>query len=264
MRNIGIIGAGKMGSIILNALHTANKHKLSYYSPSPKTLSPSFVPYKSVKDTVKNNDTLFICTLPHKAREVISPHKTDLKGKMLISIAAGLSLKELKDMSGNDCKVVRTMPNTPCKVLKGVTAYSVDDSISKEENVYVRELLTTMGEAIEVEEKLIDPISGLSGSGPAYACMIIEAFADGGVRAGIPRNLAYKLACHTLLGTSSMILETKQHPGILKDEVSSPAGATIEGIFHLEQSGLRYSVMQAVLASCLKCSSFSEGNQQKK
>ena len=257
IKNIGIIGAGKMGTTILNGLKGLHQYKLSYYNPSPRNFDQTIYAYSSVEQLITNNDVLFLCTLPSQVKSVLSPYQPLFKNKMLVSVAAGLSIKEIQDTVGKECKVIRTMPNTPCKVNKGIIAYSLGENIDSSDEILTKLMLSSMGVSRKVDEKLMDPISGLSGSGPAYVCLFVEALADGGVRAGIPRDLAYELACHTLIGTASMILETKQHPGSLKDEVSSPGGATIEGIFHLEQSGLRYSVMQAVLASSTKCKSFS-------
>ncbi len=257
LKNIGIIGAGKMGTILLNSLKKSSKYTLSYYNPSKKQLDPSFFVYPTLQECIRKNDILFVCTLPSQVKNVLTPYKNDLAHKTIISMAAGISIRDLEECAGLTSKIIRTMPNTPCKIQKGVIAYTSHPSIPKDEQEECHRLLSLMGEAISVDEPLLDPISGLSGSGPAYICIIIEALADGGVRAGIPRDLAYKLACQTLIGTASMVLQTQQHPGELKDEVSSPKGATIEGIFHLEQSGIRYSIMNAVLASCLKCASFT-------
>jgi pyrroline-5-carboxylate reductase len=141
------------------------------------------------------------------------------------------------------------MPNTPSLVRQGASAFCCAPEVTAEDRNWIEQMLQCVGLAVEVSESQIDAVTGLSGSGPAYVCMIIEAMADGGVLAGLPRDLAMRLATQTVLGTAQMIAETKRHPGEWKDAVASPGGTTIAAIAVLEQNGLRGALLQAVAAS---------------
>ena len=150
---------------------------------------------------------------------------------------------------GNDVPVVRVMPNTPCLVGKGVSVYSCGGSITADDKLQVHTLLQSVGLSREVPEKLIDPITGVSGSGPAFVMTVIEALADGGVKAGVPRALALELAIATLAGSAELLKQTGKHPAELRDQVASPAGTTIYGLSALEAGGLRASLIDAVFRS---------------
>ncbi len=141
------------------------------------------------------------------------------------------------------------MPNTPCLVGVGASGYSLGGGAKTDDGELVRTMLETVGIAVEVAEPLLDAVTGLSGSGPAYAYQIIEALSDGGVRAGLPRHIATRLAAQTLLGAAKMVLDTGEHPGALKDAVTSPGGTTIAGLHELERAGLRAALMDAVVAA---------------
>ena len=149
-------------------------------------------------------------------------------------------------------RVIRVMPNTPALVGQGASAYALGAGATESDAATAQQLLSSVGIAIQVPEALLDAVTGLSGSGPAYAFVMIEALADGGVAAGLPRALAQKLAAQTLLGAAQMVLSTGQHPGALKDAVCSPGGTTIEGIHELERAGVRAALMSAVRASADK------------
>jgi pyrroline-5-carboxylate reductase len=174
-----------------------------------------------------------------------------LKGKvtsqhLVVSIAAGIPLKTLIAGLGPQARLVRVMPNTPCLVGASASGFALGGAATKEDSALVEQLLSAVGVAVPVEEKLLDAVTGLSGSGPAYVYQIIEALSDGGVRVGLPRAVATKLAAQTVLGAAKMVLETEQHPGILKDAVASPGGTTIAGLHELERGGLRAALMNAV------------------
>lgn len=169
--------------------------------------------------------------------------------QLLISIAAGVGLDALKSHLPANARVVRVMPNTPALVGASASAFAVGSSATTEDAGLVRELFSAVGLVAEVKEDLLDAVTGLSGSGPAYVYQFIEALSDGGVAAGLPRELATKLAAQTVMGAAKMVLETGVHPGALKDMVTSPAGTTIAGVHQLELGGLRGTVMNAVLAA---------------
>jgi pyrroline-5-carboxylate reductase len=143
-------------------------------------------------------------------------------------------------------RVIRVMPNTPALVGASASAFAVGSSATRADAQTVQQFLGSVGIALEVKEKLLDAVTGVSGSGPAYGFLMIEALADGGVAAGLPRDIAQRLAAQTLLGAAKMVLETGQHPGALKDAVCSPGGTTIEAVHELEKAGLRAALISAV------------------
>mmetsp|Transcript_1499 Transcript_1499/g.5159 ORF Transcript_1499/g.5159 Transcript_1499/m.5159 type:complete len:269 (-) Transcript_1499:65-871(-) len=168
------------------------------------------------------------------------------ENKLVLSIAAGVTIDTLKSLLPASARVVRIMPNTPCLVGESASAIATSDEATSEDEELVRRLFATVGTTISVDEGLIDAVTGLSGSGPAYIFLMIEALSDGGVRSGLPRGVATKLAAQTVMGAAKMVLETGKHPGELKDMVTSPAGTTIAGIAALEEHGARAAFIDAV------------------
>lgn len=169
--------------------------------------------------------------------------------KLVISIAAGIPLSQLANRLGANARLVRVMPNTPCLVGAGACGYSLSVNCTAEDGQTVQSLLEAVGIAFQLPEHQLDAVTGLSGSGPAYVYQVIEALSDGGVRAGLPRQVATQLAAQTVFGAAKMVLETGQHPGALKDMVTSPAGTTIEGLYELESRGVRGALMAAVASA---------------
>ncbi|KAK9289738.1 hypothetical protein L1049_007897 [Liquidambar formosana] len=170
------------------------------------------------------------------------------KKKLLVSIAAGVKLKDLEEWAGQS-RFIRVVPNTPATVGKAATVLSLGEAATEEDGALIASLFGAVGKIWRADEKLFDAITGLSGSGPAYIYLAIEALADGGVAAGLPRELALGLASQTVLGAASMATETGKHPGQLKDDVTSPGGTTIAGIHELEKGGFRGILMNAVVAA---------------
>jgi pyrroline-5-carboxylate reductase len=167
----------------------------------------------------------------------------------VVSIAAGITLRQLAEGLGSHCRLVRVMPNTPCLVGASASAYCPGDKATAEDVAVVDCLLNAVGRAFRVPEHLLDAVTGLSGSGPAFVYLMIEALSDGGVRVGLPRDVATALAAQTVLGSAKMVLETNLHPGTLKDMVASPGGTTIAGLHALERGGVRGALMDAVEAA---------------
>ncbi len=168
---------------------------------------------------------------------------------LLISIAAGVPLAKLEAALNEGTRVVRVMPNTPALVGASASAYALGKNASTEDAALAQKLLSAVGLAFQVKESLLDAVTGLSGSGPAYAFLMIEALSDGGVAEGLPREMATRLAAQTLLGAARMVLETGLHPGALKDMVTSPGGTTIEGLHALERARVRAALINAVRAA---------------
>lgn len=171
---------------------------------------------------------------------------------LLISIAAGVRLQQIEAVAPAGCRVVRVMPNTPALVGACAAAYAVGGCARREDGDLTGKLFSAVGVAVEVKEALLDAVTGLSGSGPAYGYLMIEALSDGGVAAGLPREIATRLAAQTLLGAAQMVLETGRHPGELKDMVTSPGGTTIDGLHELEKAGVRNALISAVRAAARK------------
>jgi pyrroline-5-carboxylate reductase len=167
----------------------------------------------------------------------------------LMSIAAGVTLRQLAEQLGPSCRLVRVMPNTPCLVGASASAYAPAETATDDDVRLVDRLLGAVGRAIRLPEPSLDAVTGLSGSGPAFVYVMIEALSDGGVRMGLPRDVATLLAAQTVLGSARMVLETGLHPGVLKDMVASPAGTTIAGLHALERGAVRATLMDAVEAA---------------
>jgi pyrroline-5-carboxylate reductase len=180
------------------------------------------------------------------------------EGKLVVSIAAGITIDTLKSVLPASARVVRIMPNTPCLVGESASAIAVSQEATPEDQKVVESLFKTVGMTIAVEESYLDAVTGLSGSGPAYVFLTIEALSDGGVRAGLPRPVATKLAAQTVMGAAKMVLETGRHPGELKDMVTSPAGTTISGVHALEDHGIRAAFIDAVHKATLRSKELSK------
>ena len=168
---------------------------------------------------------------------------------IIVTVAAGIEMAYIESQLSKNAKVIRSMPNTPSLVGEGMTVFCANERVTEPEIAFIIEMFAAFGQVEVVEENLMDYIPAISGSSPAYVYMFIEALADGGVRSGIPREKAYKLAAQSVLGAAKMVLETGKHPGILKDEVCTPGGATIEAITALEQNQFRGTIL-AAMESC--------------
>ncbi len=199
------------------------------------------------KEVAKNADILILSVKPNIYDTVIQEIKEFVKKNVIIVIiAAGKSVKNIEDAFEKDIKVVKTMPNTPALVGEGMSSICPNPKLSKEEMKDIVSIFESFGKVEMVEEKLMDAATATSGSSPAYVFMFIEAMADAAVLDGLPRDKAYKMAAQSVLGAAKMVLESKKHPGELKDMVCSPGGTTIEAVASLEESGLRSAVIKAM------------------
>lgn len=201
-------------------------------------------------EVVANSDVVFLAVKPQQMGTVTA----ELRGKiasdrLVVSIAAGIRLAVLEEGLGGGPRVVRVMPNTPCLIGQGACGFCLGGKATAGDGRLVEQLLGAVGVAFQVDEKLLDAVTGLSGSGPAFVYTIVEALSDGGVRMGLPRNVATALAAQAVRGAAEMVLATGEHTGVLKDRVCSPGGTTIAGIQALESGGLRAALMAAVEAA---------------
>jgi pyrroline-5-carboxylate reductase len=255
---VGFLGAGKMATALAKGfINTGlvSARELMASDPS-EAACEAFARETGARTTAFNPDVvkfapvLVLAVKPNQAGvvlEEINPHFTDQH--VLLSIAAGVPLSRLEAELRPEARLVRVMPNTPALIGAGASAYALGESALPEDGVLAQKLLSAVGNAFQVKEQLLDAVTGLSGSGPAYVYLIIEALSDGGVAAGLPREIATKMAAQTVLGSARMVLETGMHPASLKDMVASPGGTTIEGIHELEKGGLRGVLMNAVRAA---------------
>lgn len=257
-QGIGFIGTGQMATALARGFARAGlaRSDLLVGSDPSAEARERFAEATGARTTDDNSraiaqcGVLFLAVKPQQLPAVLAELGQLPTGNLLIvSIAAGVRLATLTDALGPAARLVRVMPNTPCLVGEGASAFCLGGAATPDDAARVKELLESVGVAYQVEEKLMDAVTGLSGSGPAYVYMMIEALSDGGVRAGLPRAVATALAAQTLLGAARMVLATGEHPGVLKDRVASPGGTTIAGIEALEEHGLRASLMAAVAAA---------------
>jgi pyrroline-5-carboxylate reductase len=201
----------------------------------------------------EQTQVLVIAVKPGQVAELLSEIRPFVQSRhLVISIAAGIKLEQMESLLPEGTRVIRVMPNTPALVGAGASAFALGTSATKEDGALAALLLGAVGIACEVKEPLLDAVTGLSGSGPAYGFVMIEALSDGAVAAGLPRDIATRFAAQTLLGAAKMVLETGQHPGALKDMVCSPGGTTIEGVHEMEKAGVRAGLMNAVRAAAEK------------
>jgi pyrroline-5-carboxylate reductase len=197
--------------------------------------------------SVLRSPVILLAIKPQVLRSVLELLKFD-NSHLIISILAGISLAKLAEILPQQ-PLVRAMPNTPAMVGAGMSAIAVNDLVTTEQKQIALRIFETIGEVVEVPESLMDGITGVSGSGPAYVAMMVEALADGGVAVGLPRAIAQKLALQTVFGTGKLLMETGLHPGQLKDQVSSPGGTTIAGVRTLEDRGMRSAIIEAVISA---------------
>ena len=254
MKKIACIGTGAMGGAIIRAV--CNKFDPNNITVSNRTLEKgkSFANETGCrfadnnKDCIKDAKYIFIAVKPAFLSDLFAEIKNYIPSDaVVISMAAGVKIEKLESFA--KARYVRIMPNVPAQIAKGMTALSCNDNINSEELSDIIEILETAGKVEQVPEKLMDCVTGISGSGPAFVFMFIEAMADAAVRCGMPRKQAYTYAAQTVMGSAALVLETGKHPGELKDSVTSPAGTTIEGVAALESNGMRNAVIEAVTAS---------------
>jgi len=255
-KKVAILGAGKMGGILLNAflakgvLDPGLVLATVQHEQRARTLSE-----KLGIDIGTNNvaaargaDIIFLCVKPQIVQDIVSEIRDHLKPEqLLISVAASVSTTLIERKLNRDIPVIRAMPNTPCAQGLGMTALCKGTHATPQHLKEATELFDLMGRTVVVDEKHMDAVTALSASGPAYIYIILESLAEAGVKVGLPRDVATLLAAQTTLGAATVVLETGDHPALLKDAVTTPAGCTIDGIMELEEGKLRVTLIKAVV-----------------
>jgi pyrroline-5-carboxylate reductase len=255
---LGFIGVGNMGGAIIRGLVGGNRvvpNNLICYDPDPtRQAQMAGMGVEAALDNteVMHSQVVLLAVKPQILPDVMAGVKDFARPwHLIISIAAGVPLKVLEE-AFPESRVIRVMPNAPTLVSAGMAALAPGSAVTPDDLTLALELFQAVGQAVVVEERLMDAVTGLSGSGPAFVAIFIEALADGGVKMGLPRALAHTMAVQTVLGTAKLCLEENLHPGQLKDMVTSPGGTTIAGIHALESGGFRGSVMDAVSAAAAR------------
>lgn len=257
-QRIGFIGAGQMAIAMARGflqakLTSPDRLLASDISEHSRQRFAAEIACRVIDDNTQvavESDVIFLAVKPQHLANVGAA----LQGRiptncLLVSIAAGIRLDTLADWFGKQLRIVRVMPNTPCLVGQGACGFSLGANVAPDDAAIVARLLGALGAAWQLDEKLLDAVTGLAGSGPAFVYVIIEALSDAGVRMGLPRGVAAEMAARTVRGAADMVLHTGEHPAMLKDRVASPGGTTIAGLQALESGGLRAALMAAVEAA---------------
>lgn len=262
--SIAVLGAGKMGSSLLTAI-LKNSHAGDVRATVKHAHCAAIVSKQlGINVTTGNSDAvrgagiILLCVKPLYVQAVLEEIRSDLRDDvLLISIASAVTTQAIESGLGRRLAVVRAMPNTACRIGKGMTALCAGRCANEEHLAHAAQLFALMGRTAEVEESMMDAVTGLSASGPAFVFTILEALAEGGVRVGLPRDLATTLAAQATLGAAAMVLETGLHPAILKSEVTTPGGCTVEGLLELETGSIRATLIRAIDTTTRKASTLA-------
>ena len=269
-KRIGFLGAGNMAEALMKGLIqaklvTPSKLIASDISVSRRKHILSTLKVKTTEDNkiiVKNAEILIVAVKPNVVEPLFTEVGSLIKpSQLIITIAAGIPTTKIEKKISSGIPVIRVMPNTPALVLQGISALAAGTSAKKEHMDLAQSILGAVGKVVVLPEYLLDTVTGLSGSGPAYVFQFIESLADGGVKEGLPKDVALLLATQTVLGSAKMLLETKEHPASLRDKVTSPGGTTIAGLHSLENGKFRATIMNAVSAATHRSKELSSGNK---
>jgi pyrroline-5-carboxylate reductase len=264
--HIAVLGAGKMGGSLLAAMIKSGNGSFANATATVKHAHRAASVSKQLglnvgvdnSAAVRNAGVVLLCVKPLYVQSVLQEIRSELnEDALIISIASAVTTQSIEAVLGRRLAVVRAMPNTPCRIGKGMTAlcagrFATGDHLSR-----AAELFALMGRTAEVEESMMDAVTGLSASGPAFIYTIVEALAEGGIRMGLPRDLATTLAAQATLGAAAMVLETGLHPAILKSEVTTPGGCTVEGLLELEEGSIRATLIRAIDTTTRKASTLA-------
>ncbi|MEO6910203.1 MAG: pyrroline-5-carboxylate reductase [Edaphobacter sp.] len=265
---VAILGTGKMGGILLQAFLKNNlvspDHIFAtvHHPDRALALSAQFAVEVTADNlaAAQQADVILLGVKPIQVPGVMEQIKPALTAKKLVlSFAASVMTRSIEDGAGCDLGVIRAMPNTPAMLAAGITALCAGRFVTDEQMTIAQRIFQTVGRTVVVDEKHMDAVTGLSGSGPAFLYIIIEALAEAGVNVGLPRDIATLLAAQTTLGSARMVLETGYHPALLKDAVTTPAGCTVDGILELEEGGLRVTLIKAVKRATQRAKELANG-----
>ena len=252
---VAVLGAGKMGNTLIHAMRQGGLEAEKIVATGRRLEQLERLAEREGvavgtdnRAAVEGADMVLLCVKPQKVAEDLDEIGDAMgAGQVLVSIAAGATTAHLEEHLPGEVPVVRAMPNTPSLIGAGMTALCAGRWASDSQVETARRVFAGMGRTLVLEESYFDAVTGLSASGPAFVYIIIEALAEGGVKAGLPRHVATELAAQACLGASSMVLDTEAHPALLKDDVTTPAGCTMDGILKLEEGGLRVTLIKAVI-----------------
>ncbi len=267
-KKIAIIGGGKMGEVIAGGIVSAGLAQpgnVIVADVVPERLAHLKATYAVTtlmdnRKAVREADVIILAVKPQGIGDVLKELTAGIdRRKLVISIAAGIPIRFIAEHLKKGVPVIRVMPNTPALVGEGAAALAAGENASGADLALARQIFDAVGVTVVVKEDLMDAVTGLSGSGPAYAFIMIDALSDGGVLMGLPRDVALKLAAQTLLGSAKLYLDSLKHPGELRDMVTSPGGTTIAGVHALEEGGLRSALIKAVMAATLRSQELGKG-----
>ena len=267
-KKVAVLGAGKMGTILLQSLlrdgllSPSQTWATVAHPERARVLKEKLKVHAGTdnSEAVKDADIIFLCVKPQVVAEVVREIRAHLNGKQLvISLAASVPTDMIERALEKEVPVVRAMPNTPCVLGAGMTALCKGKFATRQHLEMATKFFDAMGRTVIVDEKHMDAVTGLSASGPAYIYIILESLAEAGVKVGLPRDVATQLAAQTVFGAGKMVLETGYHPALLKDAVTTPAGCTIDGILELEEGGLRVTLIKAVMRATERAKQLAAG-----
>jgi pyrroline-5-carboxylate reductase len=267
-KKIAVLGAGKLGEALITGLiESGRARKDQFVATAAHAERVEQIRGKlGVESTLSNGDAVrrsqlvLLCVKPQTVQEVVGQISDDLTSEhLLISVAASVTIRFIEDLLRKPVPVIRVMPNTPCLIKQGMSAIAPGTHADSDHVALAQTIFTAIGRALILDEKHMDAVTGLSASGPAFVYIIIESFVEAGVKVGLPREVATQLAAQMVLGASSMVLATGEHPAKLKDIVTTPAGCTIDGILELEDGGLRVTLIKAVVRATQRAKELVNG-----
>ena len=270
---IGFIGGGKMGEALINGilragLSSSDKIMVSDVDKKRLQILEKEAGIKTTQDNKKitsDSDIIILAVKPNMMGSVLDELNSEITSKhLIISIAAGIPLSFIESSLNKGCRAIRVMPNTPCLVGETAAGYALGKKATRNDGKLVGQLIDAVGKSFLLDEKYLDAVTGLSGSGPAFIYVVMEALADGGVKMGLSRDVAITLAAQTAFGAAKMVLESGTHIGQLRDSVTSPGGTTIEGLHALEKGGIRNALIDAVEAATKKSKSLGKALSKRK
>ena len=267
-KKIAVIGAGKLGEALISGMIDAGiVRKEQFIATAAHRERIDHIGKKlgiattlSNGEAVRQSRLVLLCVKPQTAEEVLRQITDDLTpDHLVISVVASVTTRFIENILDKPVPVIRTMPNTPCLIKKGMTAIAPGKHATADQVLQARKIFDAIGRSLILDEKHMDAVTALSASGPAFVYIIIESFVEAGVKVGLPREVATELAAQMMLGASSMVLQTGEHPAKLKDIVTTPAGCTIDGILELEEGGLRVTLIKAIVRATVRARELVNG-----